>query len=511
MITWKIRYGKILALFSELRDPAWTVLEVGAGGSGIRNYLPRPVVSVDLDHTHARSAGAPGVTADATRLPFADGSFDCVLCVDTLEHVAAASRTLAIRELARVSRNKLVIGLPMGAFAAWGDEQYHQLLRGRNAPTPTWLAEHLTLGIPSVGSILRGVAELGLGFRIHGNETLIQHYSGLLADEAAFLRQANFVLNRKHADSPPIGAGEGDVYYSYLVEVDRFSAGSEYPPIPAPSTQKMPSDAEGSISLYCVGHDPERMLPLSGYRHFFVGKTPPAGFSEDICVECDDKEYSIAERNPHYSELTAIYSIWKNARHGDFVGFCHYRRLFNFLGGDTTRRDHAIATRASFEEARPAMEAMESCRSFLVQGGVVVAREDTPQPTVAEQYMDAHFADHYLLAINHILQYYPHLTPYAVRQFESNKGYFNNMFICPASFFDETCTWWFAALFHIGEHLTPPHDAYQKRSMAFLSERLLDIYLRWRFATGTPKRELPIFFLADSVFSSSDCFAASAR
>jgi len=59
-----------------------------------------------------------------------------------LNIVAAASpRTLAIRELARVSRNKLVIGLPMGAFAAWGDEQYHQLLRGANAPTPTWLAD----------------------------------------------------------------------------------------------------------------------------------------------------------------------------------------------------------------------------------------------------------------------------------------------------------------------------------------------------------------------------------
>jgi SAM-dependent methyltransferase len=503
MINWKIRYGKILALFPELRDPAKAVLEVGAGGSGLRNYLPRPVVSTDLDYAHARSAGAHGVAADATRLPFADGSFDFVLCLDTLEHIAAASRAEAIRELARVGRKKLIIGLPMGAAAAWGDEQYQQFLCGRNVPTPIWLAEHLTLGVPSIGSILRYVAELGRPFLLHGNETLIQHYAGLLADEVPFLRQANSVLGRKHSDSPPISAGEGDVYYSYLVEVDETATRSESLRIPAPLLKKTVADAHESISLYCVGHDPERMLPLNGYRYFFVGKVRPDGFPKNITVDCDDQALSIRERNPQYSEMTAIYSVWKNARHGDYVGFCHYRRLFDFAGGNTNQRNQVISTRNAFEQERPAMEAIQSCRPFLAQGGVVVALEDTPQLTVAEHYMHDHLPNHYILAINFILEHYPHLAPYALRQFESNRGYFNNMFLCPADFFNELCTWWFDALFHIEAHLMPSRDPYQKRAMAFLSERLLDMYLRWRFATGTPRHELPIFFLADSVFSAS--------
>lgn len=501
MINWKIRYGKILGLFPELRDTTIAVLEVGAGGSGIRNYLPRPVVSADLDYVHARSAGSLGVTADTTKLPFADGSFDFVLCLDTLEHLAAASRTPAIQELSRVSRRKLVIGLPMGAFAAWSEHQYHLFLQGRNVPTPEWLAEHLTMGIPSLGSILGAVADLNSGFLIHGNETLIQHYSGLLADEVPFLKQANLALDHKHADSPPISSGQGDVYYSYLVEIDRSDAKGECNRISAPLPPKTSGDEKGTISLYCVGHDPARMLPLTGYRHFFVGKTPSAGFPDDVTVYYDDQEHSIRELNPYYSELTAIYSVWKNSRHGEFVGFCHYRRLFNFDISDTTQRGREISKREAFLHARPAMEAIALCRSFLSQGGVVVAAEDTPQPTVAEQYMQAHFADHYILAINCILKHYPHLTPFAIRQFESNRGYFNNMFICPAAFFDELCNWWFEALFLIEEQLTPPHDSYQKRVMAFLSERLLDMYLRWRFAAGTPKRELPIFFLTDNVFS----------
>jgi len=451
---------------------------------------------VDLDPGHAFRARPLGIAADAARLPLADSSFDFVLCLDTLEHIDPAHRAAVIGELGRVCANKLVIGLPMGAFAAWGDEQYFQYLRSRNVAVPGWLAEHRQMGIPSVGSILRDVQKTGREFRLHGNETVIQHYAGLLADEVRFLAEANMMLSHKHVDAPPIACGEGDLYYSYFVEVGGRAAvaGST-----APANRRGRTD--GEISLYCVGHDPARFLPLAGHRHFFVGRQVPAAFGPTTTFLCDDQEHSIAERNPVYSELTAIYSVWKNSRHGDYVGFCHYRRLFHFLGDAATQRNNDISSREAFERARPAMEAVSSCRDFLAAGGVVVASEDFPPPTVAEQYMHAHFPDHYLIAINSVLEHYPHLAPYVVRQFESRRCYMNNMFICSATFFDELCTWWFDTLFRIEALLPRPRDPYQQRTMAFLSERLFDIYLRWRFATGTARRELPIFCVTDTTFS----------
>jgi len=43
---------------------------------------------------------------------------------------------------------------------------------------------------------------------------------------------------------------------------------------------------------------------------------------------------SIFEKNPHYSELTAQYWIWKNLLKkedpNELIGFCHYRRFFSF-------------------------------------------------------------------------------------------------------------------------------------------------------------------------------------
>ena len=56
----------------------------------------------------------------AESLPFADGSFDCVTCVEVLEHVPSELRAQALVEMRRVLRadGRLVLRIPhAGAFA----------------------------------------------------------------------------------------------------------------------------------------------------------------------------------------------------------------------------------------------------------------------------------------------------------------------------------------------------------------------------------------------------------
>ena len=58
------------------------------------------------------------VQADlAHRLPFADGLFDTTVCLDVLEHVADDGQT--IRELARVTRRRLVLAVPQADQWMW--------------------------------------------------------------------------------------------------------------------------------------------------------------------------------------------------------------------------------------------------------------------------------------------------------------------------------------------------------------------------------------------------------
>jgi len=60
------------------------------------------VIGLDLDLDSARRA-APAVQADAIRLPFADGSFDGVICFETIEHLEKPARLL--KEIRRVLRS----------------------------------------------------------------------------------------------------------------------------------------------------------------------------------------------------------------------------------------------------------------------------------------------------------------------------------------------------------------------------------------------------------------------
>jgi SAM-dependent methyltransferase len=78
-------------------------LDVGCADGGVARGLPRLVSYVGLDYP--TTAGGlygtrPQVFGDAAALPFADASFDTVMLLDVLEHVAEPEA--ALREAARV-------------------------------------------------------------------------------------------------------------------------------------------------------------------------------------------------------------------------------------------------------------------------------------------------------------------------------------------------------------------------------------------------------------------------
>ena len=70
------------------------------------------VVALDLETPtieHPKIACAKG---DVTALDFADKAFDLVLCAEVLEHIQPALLEQACRELSRVSRNHVLVGVP---------------------------------------------------------------------------------------------------------------------------------------------------------------------------------------------------------------------------------------------------------------------------------------------------------------------------------------------------------------------------------------------------------------
>jgi SAM-dependent methyltransferase len=93
-------------------------LDAGCGAGGYVDYFARKGLdATGLDKFPmfldvAKEAGFQGTFVQgslAERLPFADGTFDTTVCLDVLEHV---DDIFAVRELARVTRKRLIITVP---------------------------------------------------------------------------------------------------------------------------------------------------------------------------------------------------------------------------------------------------------------------------------------------------------------------------------------------------------------------------------------------------------------
>jgi hypothetical protein len=83
------------------------ILDVGADQCGLKKFL-----SIGTEYTGIGLGGMVDVEIDLEKdkLPYEDNSFDCVLCLDTLEHLDKIH--VVFDELCRVTSQYLIISLP---------------------------------------------------------------------------------------------------------------------------------------------------------------------------------------------------------------------------------------------------------------------------------------------------------------------------------------------------------------------------------------------------------------
>lgn len=239
------------------------------------------------------------------------------------------------------------------------------------------------------------------------------------------------------------------------------------------------------LRLFSVAYKPvDYGFPGGWVEPFAVG---PLADQATPGLLCDRGGCSIAERNFSYGELTAQYWVWKNITPVEYIGFCHYRRYFNFMAHPQIAlpKVHAAPSAEALALVSNHQQCDLACRVLSVCD-VITTRQYTLDQTIAQQFIEHHGGDIWSVFVQAIRDTCPEwlvsCIPWLDLSFEFR---FYPIFITRWPVFDEFCSLLFPVLFEVERHIgilpDIPGQRFQPgRYPAYLSERFWMLYLHAR-------------------------------
>lgn len=233
--------------------------------------------------------------------------------------------------------------------------------------------------------------------------------------------------------------------------------------------------------LICVGvatHKPYQMPEDPVYMPLQVGKALHPDM--DLGFQTDATGDNISKLNASYSELTALYWLWKNCN-TDYKGLVHYRR---YLGSVDLRKKYA---KNRFDRIVSGSELV----NLLKDTDIILPRKRNYYiETIYSHYahtLDAHQFDE---ARKILLEIYPEYVPAFDQVMASKQAHLFNMFVMSQDRFNEYCAWMFPILSELVKRIPPEsYDAFGARYPGRISECLLDV---WLITKKYGFKELPV-------------------
>lgn len=211
------------------------------------------------------------------------------------------------------------------------------------------------------------------------------------------------------------------------------------------------------------------------HKEYEMPKEPmyvPVMAGSVLCAEVpyiytrDDRGDNISDRNGTFSELTALYWLWKHHAEeypdADCLGLCHYRRLFAAMDG----RHKRLLNETDVNKLMNAgVIVLPKVRNYLIE-------------TNYSHYANAHHAADLDLTREIISEKHPLYLHSFDKCMSMKKGHRFNMFIMPASELDDYCKWLFDILFELEKRLDiSGYIGRDRRVFGLVAERLLDIWI----------------------------------
>jgi len=195
----------------------------------------------------------------------------------------------------------------------------------------------------------------------------------------------------------------------------------------------------------------------------------------------DDTKDNISEKNPYFSELTALYWAWKNEYFKDkkYCGLVHYRRYFM---GELDFKDGSILSKKEAENYMCEFDILvPKKRNYFIE-------------SIQKHYNHAHYAKDLEVTKSILSELYPEYLNSYEYIFQGTKLHLYNMFVMRVDLFEDYCEWIFSILFEVEKRIDiTDYDDYQKRVFGFLAERLFNVWTHHQYMENKLKiKELPV-------------------
>lgn len=206
---------------------------------------------------------------------------------------------------------------------------------------------------------------------------------------------------------------------------------------------------------YVMPKDKNLYLPI------FVGKDLHPDVNHEF--QGDNTGENISRKNASYNELTAMYWGWKNLN-ADAVGLVHYRRYLSLHHGK------------SIDNILSESEVNDLLNSYDV---ILPKKRHYYIETNYSHYIHAHPKEELDLTRKIIQKKHPDYLEYYDEVMNERSAHMFNMFVMKQDIFKKYCEWLFDILDTVELELdTSKYDNYQSRVYGFISERLLDVWLK---------------------------------
>ena len=209
---------------------------------------------------------------------------------------------------------------------------------------------------------------------------------------------------------------------------------------------------KNKITIFIACHKPVDVISNDVYKPIHVGRSISKYKEEMAAMIGDDTGDNISAKNPYYSEMTAQYWAWKNYHNTEYIGFCHYRRLFK----DTFTN--------------------ENIESFFVKEDVLMIGPELRIHNRMNYLKSFVCGEDIVIFVEVLKKLYPNYYQTFLRYSNDFLDYPLNMLICKKTLFDEYAHWIFSILFECEKHIKLSPYSRGRRVFGYIAEFLMPVF-----------------------------------